>query len=116
MLGIPGIQAWDGAGAGSPIAIARDGFLEMFYVGFLGPTRGDRTIRLGYARSDDGGISWGRFPTNPVIDLSPERGSPASLGFPWMGAVKVGEVYYIYYAITAGADGIGLISGTIVDR
>ena len=52
----------------------------------------------------------GRLSANPVVDLSPERGPPASLGNPWMGAAKVGG---IYYAISAGADGIGLVTGTI---
>lgn len=115
VLGIPGVQAWDGAGAASPMAIVGDGYLEMFYVGFVGPEAGDRTVRVGYARSEDDGDSWRRLPANPVIELDDQTGAPSSLGFPWMGAVKVGDTYYLYYAIGAGADGIGLITGTISD-
>ncbi|MEO1059820.1 MAG: hypothetical protein AAFZ07_00275 [Actinomycetota bacterium] len=109
------VQSWDGAGAGSPMVLATDDGLEMFYVGFTGPEPGEAILRIGYAVSDDQGIAWQRYADNPVIELDNQFSQPASLGFPWMGAVQVDDTYYLYYALQAGAEGVGVITGT-VDR
>lgn len=108
-------QSWDGAGAGSPMVFATEAGLEMFYVGFTGPERAENILRIGYAISDDGGVTWQRYAGNPVMELDNQGSQPRSLGFPWMGGVKVGDTYYLYYALQAGAEGIGVITGT-VDR
>lgn len=35
------------------------------------------------------------------------------LACPWMSGLKVGDTYYLYLALRAGAYGIGVITGTI---
>ncbi len=112
VLGIPGGQAWDGAGAGSPVVIARDSGFEMFYVGFEGPEHGDRDLRIGYAVSGDG-FGWQRYTGNPVVVIDTQNSTPGSLGFPWMGGLTVDGTYYLYYALSAGAEGVGVVTGTV---
>ena len=111
VLGIPGEQAWDGAGAGSPVVFATDSAFEMFYLGFEGPENDGRPMQLGYAVSDDG-RAWQRYAGNPVLVIETQSSAPNSLGFPWMGGVKVDDTYYLYYALAAGAEGVGVITGT----
>ena len=55
------------------------------------------------------GLSWQRYEANPVIELTEEN------GWLWMSGVKVGDRYHIYFAIGAGSDGIGVITGTIAE-
>ncbi len=97
------------------MVFATDDGLEMFYVGFTGPEPGESILRIGYAVSADGGVTWQRYSGNPVIELPDQFSQPRSLGFPWMGGVRVGDTYYLYYALQAGAEGVGVITGT-VDR
>ncbi len=47
-----------------------------------------------------------------MIVLDTETASPASLGYPWLGAVAEEGGVRIYYAIQAGALGIGTIEVT----
>jgi hypothetical protein len=47
----------------------------------------------------DGGLSY------PIAPNSP--------GFRWMGGVKVDDTYLLDYALSAGAEGIGVITGTV---
>ncbi len=113
IIGVPGGQAWDGAGAGSPVVIAGDNGFEMFYVGFEGPESGERHLRIGYAVSDDG-TNWQRYEDNPVVVIDTQSSAPGSLGFPWMGGLVVDGTYYLYYALAAGAQGVGVITGSVV--
>ncbi|MDJ0955018.1 MAG: hypothetical protein QNJ81_15170 [Acidimicrobiia bacterium] len=112
VIGVPGVQAWDGAGAGSPVVIAGDDGFEMFYVGFEGPDNGERVLRIGYAVSDDG-RAWQRYADNPAIVIDTQSSAPGSLGFPWMGGLVFEDTYYLYYALAAGAQGVGVITGTV---
>ena len=112
VLGIPGVQAWDGSGAGSPIVLPTDAGLEMFYVGFEGPDNGERLLRIGYAVSEDGRV-WQRFADNPVLVIDTQSSAPGSLAFPWKGGLIVDGTYYLYYALSAGAEGVGVIAGTV---
>ncbi len=112
VIGVTEIQAWDGAGAGSPVVFATDDGFEMFYIGFEGPDHGERSLRIGYAVSGDG-RNWQRFADNPVVVVDTQSSAPNSLGFPWMGGVKVDDTYYLYYALSAGAEGVGGITGTV---
>ncbi|MDX1690997.1 MAG: hypothetical protein R3290_08255 [Acidimicrobiia bacterium] len=111
------VPAWDAAGPASPVLFTGpDGELEMFYVGLEGQ---DRTLpnelRLGYARSTDGGATWERFAGNPVVTIPTQGATAGSLGYPWLGGARVGEAYRIYYALSAGANGIGFVD-VVIDR
>lgn len=112
VIGVTEIQAWDGAGAGSPVVFATEDGFEMFYIGFEGPDNGQRVLRIGYAVSDDG-RNWQRYADNPLLVIDTQSSAPNSLGFPWMGGVKVDDTYYLYYALSAGAEGVGVITGTV---
>jgi hypothetical protein len=116
VLGRTGMQSWDGAGVGSPVVFVTDeGALEMLYLGFEGPEVTASTHqRMGYARSTDGGVTWERYAGNPVIEVETQNSVPSSLGFPWLGGFKMGDAYYVYYALGAGGEGIGLMTGTII--
>lgn len=104
---------WEAGGVASPIVLATENGYEMFYTAFtrLGQFGGglhslDNKVRIGYATSADG-VTWQRHPDNPVITLPDED------AFLYMSAVKVDGTYYIYYAIHAGAAGVGVVTGTI---
>ena len=112
VIGVPGEQAWDGAGAGSPIVFPTDNGFEMFYIGFEGPDGGERHLRIGYAVSDDA-TAWQRYADNPVLVLDTQVSAPGSLAFPWMGGLIVDDTYYLYYALSAGAEGVGVITGSV---
>lgn len=104
-------NSWDVGSVASPIVFATESGYEMLYAGFWKGNRISKSsfAMLGYATSEDG-INWTRYEANPVIELTNEN------GWLWLSATKVGDTYNVYYAIKAGADGIGLISGTISER
>ncbi|MFC1504548.1 LamG-like jellyroll fold domain-containing protein, partial [Spirochaetota bacterium] len=54
---------WDSADVISPFVITNNGVYRMWYTGVSGVTR-----RIGYAESSNG-ITWTKYPNNPVIDL-----------------------------------------------
>jgi len=101
-------DAWDAGNVSSPILFATEDGYEMFYQGFWRPKTDSKFeyAWLGYATSRDG-LEWERYEANPVVELTGER------AWLWMTGVKVDGVYYLYYAIKAGKDGIGLIRGTV---
>lgn len=110
VLGPSETQAWDGAGAGSPVVLDLGDRLGMFYVGLEGPEAESlRSLRIGWAESTDGGVTWAKHPDNPVLVMDDQTAVPASLGYPWLDAVIVGDEVYLYYALSAGANGIGLV-------
>jgi hypothetical protein len=47
----------------------------------------------------DGGLSY------PIAPNSP--------GFPWMGGVKVVVSCYLYFALSAGAEGVGVVTVSV---
>ena len=107
----PEDNSWDMGSVASPLIFATESGFEMLYAGFWKGNRISKSsyAMLGYATSEDG-ISWQRYEQNPVVELTNEN------GWLWLSAVKIGDTYNIYYAIKAGADGIGLISGTVSER
>lgn len=107
----PDSAAWDAGSVASPLVFATESGYEMLYAGFWKGNRISKTqfAMLGYATSADG-ISWERYGLNPVVELTNEN------GWLWLSATRAGDSYSIYYAIKAGADGIGLITGTISER
>ncbi|NND04180.1 MAG: hypothetical protein HKN91_15480 [Acidimicrobiia bacterium] len=102
---------WDAGSVASPLVFATESGFEMFYAGFWKGSRISKSeyAMMGYATSPDG-INWERYEQNPVIELTNEN------GWLWLGATRDGNSYNIYYAIKAGADGIGLITGTVSER
>ncbi len=106
----PEANLWDSGNVASPLVFATDSGFEALYAGFWkGKTSKDKWAWLGYATSSDG-IEWDRYQANPAVELTSET------GWLWLSAVKVDGVYYLYYAISAGSDGIGLITGSIAER
>ena len=103
-------DAWDQFGVGAPLAFQTENGFEMLYIGFFG--RGTRYLSagdgvwLGYATSSDG-IEWSRYSDTAALIIEGET------GFPYIGGVKVEDIYYVYYAISSGSQGIGLLKGTI---
>ncbi len=101
-------EAWEGAPAGetSPTTVLREhGVYEMWYHGFQ-----DRVRRIGYATSTDG-ITWTKYPGNPVLVPGPpgawDQGSVAE-----PHVVKVGAVYYMFYAHAQDPQGVGLATSS----
>ena len=105
-----GEEDWDRQALTSPLIFATDNGYELFYIGQY-RNIGSKMSKfdwswLGYATSTDG-FEWQRYHMNPVIELERESGCP------WMSGVKVDDTYYLYLALNAGADGIGVITGKI---
>ena len=105
-----GEEDWDRQALSSPLIFATDTGYELFYVGQY-RNIGSKMSKfdwawLGYATSTDG-VEWQRYEANPVIELAGESGCP------WMSGVKVEDTYYLYFALRAGAVGIGVVTGTI---
>ncbi len=103
-------EDWDRQALTSPLIFATDTGYELFYIGQY-RNIGSKMSKfdwswLGYATSADGS-TWQRYTMNPVIELERETGCP------WMSGLKVDDTYYLYLALRAGADGIGVITGTI---
>ena len=101
---------WDRQALTSPLIFATDSGYELFYIGQY-RNIGSKMSKfdwswLGYATSTDGS-EWERYSMNPVIELEHESGCP------WMSGIKVDDTYYLYLALNAGANGIGVITGTI---
>lgn len=101
---------WDRQALTSPLIFATDTGYELFYIGQY-RNIGAKMSKfdwswLGYATSADG-AAWQRYEQNPVIELTNETGCP------WMTGIKVGDTYYLYFALRAGAEGIGVITGRI---
>ncbi|MGI9609014.1 MAG: hypothetical protein ACR2NL_01840 [Acidimicrobiia bacterium] len=104
-------NSWDVASVASPLIFATESGYEMLYAGFWKGNRISKSdfAMLGYATSTDG-LTWERYEQNPVVELTNEN------GWLWLSATQVGDTYNIYYAIKAGSDGIGLITGTVSER
>jgi predicted GH43/DUF377 family glycosyl hydrolase len=60
--------SWDERGVADPYVIEAGGALYMFY---LGQNRA-RQQRLGLARSTDGGVTWTKLRSNPILEIGPE--------------------------------------------
>lgn len=60
--------SWDERGVADPYVIEAGGALYMFY---LGQNRA-RQQRLGLARSADGGVTWTKLRSNPILDVGDE--------------------------------------------
>jgi hypothetical protein len=108
-----GEEDWDRQALTSPLIFATDTGYELFYIGQY-RNIGSKMSKfdwswLGYATSSDG-AEWQRYEANPVIELTRETGCP------WMSGLKVDDTYYLYFALRAGAIGIGVITGTIEPR
>jgi len=103
--------SWDAGSVASPLVFATESGYEMLYAGFWKGNRISKSdfAMMGYATSPDG-ITWERYEQNPVVELTNEN------GWLWLSAARFAGEYNIYYAIKAGSDGIGLITGTISDR
>jgi hypothetical protein len=86
--------SWDRS-IGYPCVRQRDGGWEMFYHG---------VAAIGYASSEDG-ITWTRFPDNPVLTLKGRDPNPDAL-------VIVDDIYYLYYTVMGSWD-IGVATGTV---
>jgi hypothetical protein len=106
---------WDGYGVASPVILPTGDGYAMFYMGFAGLTSGgyehrdSSRVLLGYATSPDG-LHWERYSNEPVASIEREG------GYPYLTGTRVDETTYIYYAIKAGAFGIGVVSGTVGRR
>lgn len=106
----PEANSWDAGNVASALPIVTESGYEMLYAGFWkGKSSKERWAWLGYATSNDG-IEWERYEANPAVELTNEN------GWLWLSAVKVDDTYFVYYAIGAGSDGIGLITGSIAER
>jgi len=91
VLGIGGYGSWDSEDVSRPAVIKEGGTYRMWYTGDDGVTS-----RIGYATSNDG-ISWGRDPANPVVDV----GQPGA--WDWLqvygpSVVVVGTEYRLWYS------------------
>ena len=60
--------SWDERGVADPYVIEASGALYMF---FLGQNRA-RQQRLGLARSADGGVTWSKLRSNPILEIGEE--------------------------------------------
>ena len=102
-------SSWEKNGAATfQVRCTESGF-EMFYIGFrtdpINSFGAEGSHKLGYANSADG-IHWTRSEQNPIFNtLDPI--------WPAIGVAIVDDLYNIYYDLSGGASGIGLITGTI---
>jgi len=103
---------WDQDGVSSPMLFATEDGYEMFYLGLTKSSSGRFTsyegynLWIGYATSPDG-LSWERDPSNPVMQIPEEEGTP------YMSATKVGDSYQMYFVYGQGSYGIGTATVTI---
>jgi hypothetical protein len=89
--------SWDGLGVGGGFASIEGSTFHLWYDG------GDGTaIRSGHATSTDGGTTWVKDPSNPILNV----GSPSSWDYP---RAQVGSIIYnqhtaTYYMFYCGGD------------
>ena len=67
------------------------GVFRMWYTGYDG-----ERYAIGYAESADG-LSWERYPGNPVLSPSGSEWDREGVGFPVV--VRVGDRYYLYFTL-----------------
>ncbi|MFQ5768938.1 MAG: FlgD immunoglobulin-like domain containing protein [bacterium] len=90
-VGAPG--EWDANRAGSPMVLPTEAGYEMWYIGLKPPITSTTDDLVGYATSSDG-ISWTKWPTNPILTTYP------SWGFAYQGGtvLKFDGKYHLWYA------------------
>ena len=81
---------WDDEGVSTPSLLWEDVEFKMWYGGHDGST-----WRVGYATSSDG-VSWTRFPGNPVLDVGPVGAwDESAVSHP--SVFRLNGLYYMYY-------------------
>ncbi|MDP2365868.1 MAG: T9SS type A sorting domain-containing protein [Ignavibacteria bacterium] len=76
-----------------PMVLPTDSGYEMWYLGVKPPINIAGRDLIGYATSTDG-ITWTKWPTNPIIDTDPVWGYDY-----WNGTVlKFNDKYHLWYA------------------
>jgi hypothetical protein len=89
----PGEAPWEGVDVLSCEVLWDEeaNVFRMWYTGFDG-----ERYAIGYAESRDG-ISWERYPGNPVLSSSGTEWDREGVGFP--AVVEVGDRYYMYFTL-----------------
>lgn len=96
----PNLYSWDVDGVVYPFIIHENNIYKMWFTGFS-----NGIWKIGYATSGDG-ITWIKYPNNPIIDLSPNHADGASV-------IHTGTTYELYFHgingdayMTTSSDGI----------
>ena len=95
-----GAGEWDAATLGWPMVIKDGAGYLMWYCGSNGTVSG-----IGYATSPDG-ITWTKYPGNPVLSPAASGWDSVSVGCP--SVMKVGRYFRMYYVgSAAGTNALG---------
>jgi len=101
--GEPG--AWDGSSEHAPFVMKAGNLYKMWYEGSDGDVR-----QLGYATSHNG-ISWKKYPGNPVLQAGPEAYDQFVAGH---GSVLYEDgLYKLWYHAIGDLDGVGDLDASI---
>jgi predicted GH43/DUF377 family glycosyl hydrolase len=98
-------DAWDGTGEHAPFVMKAGNLYKMWYEGSDGSVR-----QLGYATSRDG-ITWRKYPGNPVLHAGPEAYDQLVAGH---GSVLYEDgLYKLWYHAIGDLDGMGDLDASI---
>ncbi len=86
----PGNSGWDSKGVSAPSVLKKDGLWHMWYAG-----KDLSRYGIGYATSSDG-ITWTKYPNNPVLTASAEGADDADIVSPHV--LFQGGIFHMWYA------------------
>ncbi len=111
-----GFSDWDGFAVATPTVIKRDTLFEMWYCGAsIGDMLADGdidTIWIGYATSLDG-ITWYKYPLNPLFGTYTPPFSPSEIRGPWAPDVVFLPTLNKFMMWYETAFGFGLATSTL---